>query len=448
MRWASSIAVVFWLVVCGLGAQGQSFRAGVSKADITPPIGYEMWGYTNRPAGAKGVLDNLYARVLVLDDGRKSVAVVTLDLGRTFGRQQMDWVRAKARQSSNVADVVFIASHTHAGPNIDESYPDGQVPAWERSALEAILKAIDEARSILAPARIGTGWGICYIGHNRRLVRSDGSIKMLWRNSTATPTGTVDPTVGVIRIDSARGEPIAILVNYACHPVVLGFDNVMYSADYPGAMARLVEQSWNGTPLCFFLQGACGDINPFMDKTPVEEGAFGQVRRVGETLGREVARVSRQIYTREPATPRIEVNVEEMAFRNRWDLDKLRAALDQQFPAALASRYRRYLVDPIIAPVTTLVINNEIGLVGMPGEPFVSFQMELRQRAPLRDTFFCGYTNGYLGYFPTIKDAVVGGYGANGIVTRIEVGAGERMLDKGIINLLYLLGRLKDKPAN
>lgn len=59
-----------------------------------------------------------------------------------------------------------------------------------------------------------------------------------------------------------------ILVNYACHPVVIGVDNLRYSADYPGVMTQVVEKTFGGGPLCFFLQGAPGDINPLYAVTP------------------------------------------------------------------------------------------------------------------------------------------------------------------------------------
>ena len=88
---------------------------------------------------------------------------------------------------------------------------------------------------------------------------------MSWfeRNLTQVPTTPVDGTVSVLRVDSTDGQPLAILVNYACHPVVFGSDNLQYSADFPAAMARTVEGAFAGKPLCFFLQGAPGDINPF-----------------------------------------------------------------------------------------------------------------------------------------------------------------------------------------
>ncbi len=426
-------------------ANAQSLRAGVSRVDITPPLGVELWGYFDRSGPANGKLDPLFARVLVLDDGRQSVAVITLDLGRSFGPPQIAWLRDKARRQHAVAEVMLIASHTHSGPVIDDSYDDG-VPEWEQRALEKIADAIGDAVSKMKTARIGVGLGQTVIGHNRRVIQSDGSVKMLWRNSTGQQTGMIDPTVGVIRVDDANGTPMAILVNYACHPVIFGPDNLRYSADYPGAMARLVEASFDQKPICFFLQGAPGDINPMMDKTPLAENADAIKIEIGEQLGREVVRVAKTIKPEVAATPEVAFLSEEIRFRNRWDLDSMRQMLNLAFPPAMAKRYQRYITPEIIAPVTTLVINKQIALVGLPGEPFVGLQLLLKARSPIATTFMTGYTNGYYGYFPTINAAVAGGYGGNTLVTRVEVGAGERMVDRGLIHIYRILGKLKNKP--
>ncbi|HYA25529.1 MAG TPA: hypothetical protein VEF05_15305, partial [Terriglobales bacterium] len=99
-------------------------------------------------------------------------------------------------------------------------------------------------------------------------------------------------------------------------------------------------------------------------------------------------------------------------------------------------------------PVTTVLINKQIALFGMPGEPFVDFQRQWRARCPVRDCFFLGYTNGYFGYFPTIEAATWGGYGAAHPSTWIEVGAGERMLDHALTRVYEMLGRIKPTPED
>jgi hypothetical protein len=102
------------------------------------------------------------------------------------------------------------------------------------------------------------------------------------------------------------------------------------------------------------------------------------------------------------------------------------------------------------AGLTTLLINNNIAIATMPGEPFVDLQIAFRDKSEITNTFLFGYTYSaggeWLGYVPTIRAAAEGGYGA-GYNTRIEVGAGEAMIDRAIVNLFALTGKLKRSPG-
>ena len=91
--------------------------------------------------------------------------------------------------------------------------------------------------------------------------------------------------------------------------------------------------------------------------------------------------------------------------------------------------------------------DDAIAFAGMPGEPFVEFQMQLRAQSPVPASFLIGYTNGYFAYFPTIAAAVRGGYGANSTVNPTEVGVGESLLNTALVSLYELLGRLKPEAA-
>ena len=98
--------------------------------------------------------------------------------------------------------------------------------------------------------------------------------------------------------------------------------------------------------------------------------------------------------------------------------------------------------------VTTLLVNGQVALAGMPGEPFVDFQMDWRARSPVRHAFFVGYANGYFDYFPTIQAATEGGYGAADSNTYVAVGAAERMLDRALVRTYEMLGKLTDLPED
>jgi neutral ceramidase len=438
-------AILVLLLASGLSAQTAEMKAGVAKVDITPPLGTRMWGYFDRVKGATGVLDPLYARVLVLEAGGKRLAYVDLDLGRTFGPASLDRLRETARQDSQIDDLIVQATHTHAGPIIMDAYPNGP-PAWEADDLQRISAAIHDAAEHLVPVRLGVGYGAAYIGYNRRHVDPDGAISMLWSNATQAPTYPVDPLFEVLRIDQMDGQPLAILVNYAAHPVTFGSDALRYSADFPGVMCKVVEQAFGGKPLAFFAQGADGDINVFDAGTPINLDVVGRRDWAGETLGKAAVSTAQQIRTEADSDPVIDFADDPLALKLRWDAEKFRKETLRELGPEAFQIYAPPIEETINLPVTTALINHKIAIVGMPGEPFVDFQTDLRAKCPVQDCFFLGYTNGYFGYFPTIKAAAEGGYGAVSTTTWIQVGGGEQMEDFALIQIYRMLGRLQDAP--
>jgi hypothetical protein len=135
----------------------------------------------------------------------------------------------------------------------------------------------------------------------------------------------------------------------------------------------------------------------------------------------------------------------------RWDPQKLHDDLlrvdgplvFEDHAGALAANP---LPSKIALHVTTLLINQQIALVGMPGEPFVDFQINLRDRCPVKDCVLLGYTNGYYDYLPTIFAASQGGYGAGDSNTYVSIGAGEHMLDHALIRIYQMLDQLRPVP--
>jgi neutral ceramidase len=442
--------LVYWVAVLLLAtpAAGAVLRGGVAKVDITPPTGVAMWGYAARKALSTGTLDPLYARVLVLEAGEKRLAWVVLDLGRTFGPAAIQQLRESVRKSSSITYTLVQATHTHSGPVIRDEYPSGKVPAWETAALEKIGAAIHEASQNLVEVRLGTGYGQVAIGYNRIRVNPDGTVTMLWRNETKVPTSPVDRSVSVIRVDKTDGSPLAILVNHACHPVIFGSTNLKYSADFPGVMARTVEEAFGGAPLAFFVQGAPGDINPYLAGTPPENDPIASRDWTGRELGEEAARIAKSIRTQTSSQASLDFAEDPLRFRLRWDPEKLREALIASYGPEILESYAPRIKPEVELPVTTVLINKRIALMGMPGEPFVEFQMNWRARCPARAAFFLGYANGYNGYFPTIRAASIGGYGAASATTWAEAGAGERMVDHALVRVYEMLGRLTDLPED
>src|SRR5262249_13108583 len=155
------------------------------------------------------------------------------------------------RQRFGIQTTIISSSHTHSGPLTWEA----RTP-WYAQAEDKMIEAIGKAKSSMFPATIEFASGHTYLGFNRRKV-VDGEATMWWRNAEELPSHPVAPTLNVVLIKE-RGRTRAVLVNYACHPSVLGPDNLEYSADYPGAMKRYVESQIPGA-MCLFVQGGAGD---------------------------------------------------------------------------------------------------------------------------------------------------------------------------------------------
>jgi hypothetical protein len=430
------------------GAAAEGLEAGTARVEITPAPGLGMYGFANRKGGATGVLDPLMARVLVLEAGEKRLALVAMDLGRPPAGEWIRRLREKSAATSGIPYVLVAATHTHSGPRIRDEYPPREAPDWESLVLEKVAQAIDDAHRGRVEARVGTGYGSVLIGHNRLRPEADGSVTWFERNNTMVPTSPVDPTVAVLRLDDAEGRPIAILVNYACHPVVFGSDNQQYSADYPGVALRTVERELGGQPLAMFLQGGDGDINPYYAVHPLDQDAVGRRDWTGERLGLEAARVAKAIRTEPSGEASLDYTEDTLDLEWRWDAGKHQEAVRQSRGPEAAAALERRRAEGLHAPVATVLINKRIALMTIPGEPFVEHQIDWRNRCPVRDALFVGYANGSLGYFPTIRAAALGGYGAANTATSVRPDAGARLVDHAIVRVYEMLGRLKDAPED
>jgi hypothetical protein len=210
-------------------------------------------------------------------------------------------------------------------------------------------------------------------------------------------------------------------------------------------MTKTIEHAFDDQPLAFFLQGAAGDTDPDFDESPIDHNGESMCAWTGQQLGVEATRVAKLLQTKSVSDPDIEVREDVLPFHLRWNPEKGRQEIQKRIPGYVPS-WARGDRDTWQLPITTVLINKQIALTTMPGEPFTEFQMYWRDRCPVHDAFFLGYANGYYGYIPTIRAAAEGSYGAGNYATWLEVGAGEQMLNRALIRVYEMLGRLTDIP--
>ena len=181
---------------------------------------------------------------------------------------------------------------------------------------------------------------------------------------------------------------------------------------------------------------------------PLEQNAVERRNWTGERLGAEAARVAQGIKTTDEPDASLDYAEDLLTVHLRWNPDKFRQGLIAQFGPNVMQEYGARIQQEMRLPVAVVLINKRIAFMTMPGEPFVDFQIDWRNRCPVPDSFFLGYANGYFGYFPTLRMATLGGYGAGSATTWVEVGAGERMVNHALVETYKLLGRLDDTPED
>lgn len=409
------------MTITNVWSDGAKIYAGLAQADITPPIGGRTTGYSSaEPTDA--VHDPLYAKVLVLQSATQTLAVITWDLcifGSPWLHEQMD--------SIGIDQLLILNTHTHAGPNLNQmDFPSEEQP-WRRTVEERTLQAIQTAKNKMFPAYFSVGQGNIQLGYNR-LVRQPGGFSMThFENPERIPYGPVDPRVGVIRITDENNDIRCVLACYALHPVVLGPRNRSISADFPGVLSREVVNVLGKDVQCMFMQGGAGDINPLILARSGDPALdFPLVETVGQLLAKEVLQTLHNIESTLGDS-------KQFSFKTKHINAEHRFKENESLPLS----------------VTSILINHEIGIVSMPGEPFHLFQNMLRNKSDLPHTFLFGYSgNGAFDwpkYLPDLQSAARGGYGASD-TTVAEVGTGERIVHQGLVMIYEMQNRLLDHP--
>ena len=402
--------------------RAEPLKAGAAKIDITPPTGFAMWGYAaRRDLGATGVRAPLHASACVLAVGNSKMALVGLDLGRAPTRSSVANIRKKVKDATGIDTLFLVGSHTHHGPMLEVDDWPTRVKSYVRTLEEKLVKVIVDAHKELRPAKLGISSHEVPFNRNRHSKRADKP---------------VDREMLIVRLDDAAGKPIAHLVNFAAHPTMISAAVREFSPDYPGYLTKHVEKELGG--VCVFLQGAAGDLSP----NPQGEGG---PEKFGAAVGKFVVEKSNKLKCELADAKELKARERDFKFSSRIDISNplVYAAYSLAFFPKLVDFYEREYKDGVRPHMTTALFDGKIGFVGVSGELFTSHAIHLKRRARLEHLFVLGYCNDYHQYFPTIEAVAEGGYGADSTVSTIEVGAGERMMDQALLDLLELQGKIR-----
>jgi neutral ceramidase len=418
-----------------LFAPKNTLYAGTAKILITPGTPIPMSGYGGRTAPFKGVHDDLFARVIVFSDGVNRAVLISADV---IGFSDSFWEETTQHitKETGIAKeyVLLSAVHNHGGPvtKVYDEDSSALVNAYVEELRNKIVIATKDAIKSLVPVNIGAGKGECKMNINRRAPDGKGGIEL-----GQNPYAPCDHEVGVICVKDKLGNPIAIIMNWPCHGVVLGPNNYLITGDWPGAASRYIEERSGRKIIALVIAGASGDINPIygphIDFENNNSYAFGK-DAIGEDLAKESLRVGKDI--------------KSFSYGKISALQRVVSLPAKEKDAGKYLRPETKQDDSLRVRLSAVKIGN-IVLTGVSGEVFNQISVKMRNQSPYTFTFMITHCNGSSGYLVT-EDAYpkagaggsadkyvpTGGYEVNS--TKAKTGAEKAIIE----NLLEMISEL------
>ena len=442
-----------------------NFKVGYSEVNANPPLGIAIVGYY-KPRVAKGFLDDIKVKTLVIEKDDKKIAMISIDsceIGDSIYAQYADIIEKNTEISKG--NIFMAATHTHTGASIegDELFAGDLSLAlkYQEFLGNRVLDSVKLALADVKDAKMGyiVGYAPERVAYIRRYKMKDGSTMTcppVGDENIDHPIGTLDQRVNVLRFDRENAESI-VLVNYGIHADTIGGEFV--SADFPAWMSKTIEKALDGTK-CIFFAGAQGDVgstNVFpkdgdMNDTEIsfdnEMKSPGMARFVGRALAGTVL----QVYDK---VKYVDVDDIDMAI----DILTVPSNMPDKKDMPLAKKYkelydagRDYEIPYEGMELTTVVAEavrmcdlengpesfditisgikiGPVAMVGIAGEPFTDIGKEIKKAEGWELIMPCALTNGYMGYFPMKSAYDEGGYEARS--SSFKAGVAEKIIDAG-----------------
>jgi hypothetical protein len=428
------------------------WKAGVSSVKITPSEAMPMAGFASRTHSSEGMLHDIWAKALIIEDskGKRAVMISSDLLG--FPKNMSDPIRDRIKTLYGLGrdQILLNSSHTHSGPVIGDALTDiylldnqqvASVLKYSKNLENQIVKLVGDAIKNMEPVELFSQNGVTRFQVNRR----NNSATLLTQLTELQ--GPNDFAVPVLKAVTAKGDLKAIAFGYACHPTVLsGYD---WSGDYPGYAQIELEKDHPGTTALFF-QSSGADQNPLPRHTVPLAKQYGRelAAAVDRVLEEEMRKLPSNLITSyseldlplatsptEAELTKIVNNTAGVAYQKRWAqrfLNKIKAG--------------EKLMTSYPFPVQVWSIGN-LPLVSLGGELLVEYGIKIKQMLG-EDTFVYGYSNDVMSYVPSsivLKEGGYEGESANmvyGLPSKWQVGVESRILNE-VLRLAEKNGQIK-----
>lgn len=422
-------------------------KGAMAEISVTPALGGMIPGqFCAR--WSTGLKDELFARVLLLEDGATRLALLSFDT-----LCLSDAIVREIRVQSGLDKLLVAATHTHTGgPVEDWGEHLKKDPEYVRWLIKRGVDCLEIARGRLQDVRLlGAEGREERISFHRRYRMRDGSVRTnpgVNNPDIVAADGPIDPTLTLMQVEGADGRLIGTVTNFACHPDVIGTFETEISADFPGELSRSLKQICGEDSVHMFLTAPCGNLN-HIDVSGAFSFGAEHYKRMGRILAADVWRLmqlsrefsdlrlqsARTILDLPCRLPSEEClrDARKIVAEERRSHEALIAAadgsLERLFYAQEALRMDEEKETSCALEVASFRIG-ELLLCALPVELFTEFGLRIRERSTAGLCMISTLSNGSFGYVPTTQALREGGYEAQLCSTsRLAEDAGDRLVD-------------------
>jgi hypothetical protein len=451
----------------------RTFQAGAALSNITPPLDEPVVGGWSSPP-AKHVHDELYAKCLVLDDGKTRLVFVVCDnLG--ISCEVYDKAKRIIQQKTGIPpeNMMMSATHTHSSVSArgaNRLRQNKQLSDYQQFLVSRISDGVRRAVNNLKPARIGFGCAQepTQVFNRRYFMKPGvpvpnpfgGEDKVVMNPGRGNPNilkaaGPTDPRIAFLSVKSVDDRPIALLANYSLHYVGPGQRGVI-SADYFGVFAERISQLLGAEridpPFVGILtNGTSGDINniDWLNKPQKRFAPYEKMRQVAGFVAKAVCEEHKKLTFRDWV--KLDAMQNELALDVRKPTDKQIAYAQKILEKPDDARpyhnrekvYARRTLQMRDTPSEVSIILQtfrvgDLGICAIPFEVFVEIGLEIKAKSPFEQTFTISHANGSYGYLPTFAQHELGGYETWLGTNMVEVRASAKIVNM-LINMFNIL---------
>lgn len=406
-------------------------KVSTSKVKITPEGKFfpcHLRGHAIRTQEAEGILNDVYITSIVLKINDQTLVWCNFDLGG-LNREDSDRMIMTISKKHGIPkeNINLGSGHTHSGPECNQSR---QIEGEDKKAIPGYMEFIEQQLYNSIDECFEKGFTKAEAYHT--VTDINGFYGN--RNGKDKPC---DKDITTILFKDENDKPIAGICNFACHPTVLGPQNLYISPDLAGYLAASLCEKWGCTFM--IMQGAAGDMSNRLyrqgnDQRELERTGSGIMEQLNASdtmkpLKMDNAKVLtysyKETFDKNLEKKRVQLKNAEMKVANAKNFDEKKV-----YTSALA-RAQQEIAN--FSPTFTLDIKccyyvlGELSVFTMPAELFSRFGMEIKKAMNNKCNVFWGYSNYSVGYLYNKEDA---GESFESAVSDIPAGVTEEIISE------------------